>query len=126
MVAPELGTFTNPILITDDLPMSDSALEGWHLDEAEHLHSDASTERMTTPDFWGALAGENLACPGEHGASATSSSIHVPTESLEGLQSVKQLQSDHRTLNVPEDSVCDHVGAVRRESVANDHEGTLT
>ena len=59
IVVPKLGTFNNPISITDDLPMSDSASEGWHPDEPDHLGSDAGTERITTPDFWGLVDSES-------------------------------------------------------------------
>lgn len=62
-----LGTFDNSIFIPDNLPMSDSAsnpdgtqLEDWCCDELDQpLDSDADTERISTPEFWAALAGEN-------------------------------------------------------------------
>ncbi|KAJ5216909.1 hypothetical protein N7468_009917 [Penicillium chermesinum] len=101
--------------------MSDSASEGWHPNEPDHLGSDAGTEEMTTPEFWGALHGEDLAFPGKHEAAIASSSIPVPTKPLERIQSDNQLQSDHRKLKVTEDSFDDHFGAAGMESEANDH-----
>lgn len=108
MVVPELRTFENHILIKDD--------------------SDADTEIMTTPEFWGSLTSGNIAYPGKHEAAIDSSS-HMSTrsinsEDLESLQSVKQLQSDHRVLKVTQSLGDEPFRAARRERVVNDHEGT--
>ncbi|KAJ5370036.1 uncharacterized protein N7496_006128 [Penicillium cataractarum] len=136
-VVPELGTFANPILIEDDFALLDSSSdpnvikvdEGWRCDEPDHLDSDADTEIMTTPEFWGSLTGGNFNYPEKHEAALDSSPIHASTrsidsENLEGLQSVEQLGSNHQGLKVAQNSVDDPFGAATRESVADDHKGS--
>jgi hypothetical protein len=138
MVIPELGTFANPILIEDEPALPNSASnsnmiqveEDWLRDEPEHFDSDAETEIMTTPEFYGSLTGGNIAYPGKHDAAINSSSIHVsnrPIDSkdLEGLQSVEQLQLDRQTLKVTQNLGDDPFGAAGSEGVAIDHKGTL-
>jgi hypothetical protein len=59
IVAPELGTYANPIVIVDDLAPLGSASnpiviyvdEGWCRDELDQLDSDADTVIMATPEF---------------------------------------------------------------------------
>ncbi len=138
-VVPELGTFANPILIEDESALPDSASnstmirveEDWLRDESDHADSDAETEIMTTPEFYGSLSGGNIAYPEKHKAAVDSSSIYVSDrsigfEDLEGLQSVEKLQSDHQTLKVTPNPGDDAFGAAGRESVAIDHKGTLS
>jgi hypothetical protein len=63
IVAHELGTQANPIVIGDDLAPLGSASnsiviqvdEGWCHDDPDQLGSDADTEVMATPQFWGTL-----------------------------------------------------------------------
>lgn len=138
MIVPELGTFANPILIEDEpaLPNSASnsnmiqAEEDWLRDEPDYLDSDADTEIMTTPEFYGFLTGGNIAYPGKYDAAINSSAIYVsnrPIDSgvLEGLQSVEHLQLDRQTLEVTENLGDDPFRAAGSESVAIDHKGTL-
>lgn len=136
MFVPELGTFANPILIEDEpaLPSSASNLiqvkGDWLRDEPGHFDSDADTEIMTTPEFYGSLTGGNIAYPGKHDAAINSSSIHIsnrPIDSkdLEGLQSAEQLQLDRQTLKVTQNLGDDPFCAAESESVAIEHKGTL-
>lgn len=82
MVAAELGTYANPIVIGDDLAPLGSASNpiviqvdgGWCRDEPNQLGSDADTEIMATPEFWGTLTG---AVPVTDDA-AIDSSVRVP------------------------------------------------
>ncbi|KAJ5245862.1 hypothetical protein N7468_000845 [Penicillium chermesinum] len=107
-------------------------LEDWCRDEPDQqLGSDADTEGMTTPEFWGSLAGGNFPYPEKDEAAIASSSIHVPAslldcEYLEGFQSLEQLQPDPGALKATEKSFDDPFGAARIKSAASDHEGTLS
>lgn len=148
MVAPELGTDANPIVIGDDLAPLGSASnpiviqvdEGWCRDEPTQLGSDADTEIMATPEFWGTLTGANVAVPVKDDA-AIDSSVRVPIRPLvcedpEGPQPFEQstpncFQSEYKALKVTENSFdasreCPRFGAARRESVASDHGGTFS
>jgi hypothetical protein len=127
-----LGSASNPIVIQVD--------EGWCRNEPDQLGSDADTEIVATPEFWGTLTGAHVAVPVKDDA-AIDSSVRVPIRSLvcedpEGLQQFEQstpngFQSNLKALKVTKNSVdtsreypCSR--AVRRESVASDHEGKLS
>jgi hypothetical protein len=148
IVAAELGTQVNPIVIGDDPAPLGSASnpivihvdEGWCRDETDQLSSDADTEIMATPEFWGTLTGVDFAVPVKDDV-AIDSSVRVPIRSLvcedpEGLHPFEQstpngFQSDHKALKVTENPFdasreCPRFGAVRRESVASDHGGRLS
>ncbi|OKP10141.1 hypothetical protein PENSUB_4446 [Penicillium subrubescens] len=97
--------------------------EDWLRDEPDHLDSDADTEIMTTPEFYGSLTGGNVAYPGKHEAAIDSSSLHVSNRSIDsedpkGLQSVEQLQSGHQTLKVTQNLCDDPLGAAGSEGFA--------
>jgi hypothetical protein len=91
MIVPELGTFANPILIEDDFALPGLASnsnviqvdEGWRGDEPDYFGSDADTEIISTPEFWGSLTGRSFAFPGKHEAAIDSSSIYVSTRSVD-------------------------------------------
>ena len=75
--------------------------------EPDQLISDADTEIMTSPEFWGTLTGANFAVPVKVNA-AIDSPVRVPIGSLvcadpEGLQPFEQsttdsAQSDQKSL----------------------------
>lgn len=110
------------------------------VDETDQLGSDADTEIMATPEFWGTLIGETFAVPVDEGAAVDSSSVRARTRSLgcgdpEGLQPFEQstpncFHLDDKALKVTEDLFdesqnCAGLEAARSENVANDHAGTL-
>ncbi len=95
---------------------------------------------MATTEFWGTLSGADFAVSVKDDI-GIGSSVSVPIRSLvredsEGLQPFEQstpngFQSDHKVLKVPKhlfdaSRECPRFGAVRRESVASDHGGTLS
>ncbi|OKP09487.1 hypothetical protein PENSUB_5165 [Penicillium subrubescens] len=148
MVAPGLGTYANPIVIGDDLAPLGSASnpiviqvdEGWCQDEPDQLGSDADTEIMATPEFWGTLTAGHLAVPVKDDVALDSSSVRVPTRSLvcedpegfqpfgrsspNGFQSEKALKITKHSFDALRE--CPGFGATRRENVASDHrENTL-
>ncbi|KAJ5159854.1 uncharacterized protein N7482_006858 [Penicillium canariense] len=123
MVASELGTYANPIVIEDHLAPLGSASnpiviqvdEGWCRDEPDQLVSDADTEIMATPEFWGTLTGANFAVPVKVDA-AIDSSVRVLIGSL----------SDHEALKVTVNSSdasreSPRFKAVRKENLASVH-----
>jgi hypothetical protein len=139
IVAPKLGTQAYPIVIGDDPAPSGSASnpivihvdEGWCRDETDQLGSDANTEIMATPEFWGTLTGENLTVPVNEEADFSFVSTRLPVwEDPEGLQPFEQstpncCQSDHKAYSCDASRECPRVRTARRDSVASDHGGTL-
>ncbi|KAI2791733.1 hypothetical protein POX_c04609 [Penicillium oxalicum] len=137
MVTPELGTFANPIVIEDNLSPLNSASDpdmtrvndGRLQDEPDQLGSDADTEIMTTPEFWGSLTGGNFAHLGEHEAAVDPFSIHVSIrspvhEDLTGLPSFEQFQPDHKAFQFTRNSFDNSFGAARMESAMKRHGGS--
>lgn len=138
-VAPELGTFANPILIEGNLSPLDSASDpnmtrvddGRCQDEPDQLGSNADTEIMTTPEFWGSLTSGNFAHLGEHEAAVDPFSIHVSIrspvhEDLTGLPSFEQFQPDREAFQFTGYSFDNSFGAARMESAMKGYEGTLS
>lgn len=130
IVAPKLGTQANPIVIDDPAPLgSPSNPIVIHVDESlcrnerDQLGSDAETEIMATPEFWGTLTGGDFAIPADEGAAVGSSSGSAPTRSLvcedpEGLQPFEQL-----TPTFDASQTCRGLEAARNENVGNGHAG---
>jgi hypothetical protein len=89
IVAPNLGTHTYPIVISDDPAPLGSASnpivihvdENRCRDEIDQLGSDADTEIMATPEFWDAWAHESLTVPAVEGEAIVSSPIHAASRS---------------------------------------------
>lgn len=85
-----LGTYANPIVIGDDLTPLGSASnpiiiqvnESWCQDKPDQRSSDADTEIIATPEFWGTLATRHLAVPVKDDIALDSSSVSVLTRSL--------------------------------------------
>jgi hypothetical protein len=138
IVAPELGTQTNPMIVGDDPALLSSASnpiviyinECCCRDETDQFYSDADTEIMATLEFSGTWTDGNLAAPGNKGAAIDSSSVLTRSlcEDPESLQLFEQLtshclQSAQKSLKVTEHSFdgCLRFGISRRETVASDH-----
>lgn len=113
-----LGSPSNSIVIYID--------EGWCRDERDLLGSDADTEIMATPEFWGTLTGGDFAIPADEGVAVGSSFGSAPTRSLvckdlEGLPLFEQLTP---TFDVSQ--TCRGLEAARNENVGNGHADTLS
>ncbi|KAJ5471951.1 hypothetical protein N7539_008520 [Penicillium diatomitis] len=98
-------------------------------DEPDQLGSDADTEIMTTPEFWGSLTSGNFAHLGEHEAAIDPFSIHVSIrspvhEDLTGLPSFEQFQPDRKAFQFTGNSFENSFGAARIESAMKGYEGS--
>lgn len=142
IVASELGTYANPIVIADELPplgsTSNSILtqvdENRCGVEPDKLASNPNAE-MAPMEFWGSRTDRNFAGSVKDDVATDTSPVYVPSgslrcENLEGLRAKekstpKGFQSYHKALNITEDSFHAPFSSLKGESTASDHGGTL-